>query len=344
MSKRIILSGIRPTAEDQHLGNYLGAIKDFVELSSNPGNDCFYFIADQHALTTTGVKFEAEGIRRGRSAIVLNLLAAGVNPESTIYAQSAIPETSELAWILGCLAKVHSLEEMHHWSEKKGQLQNLVMEANAGLLTYPVLMAADILGPRADLIPVGKDQYQHVEFARDLARAFNRVTGTTFFQIPNLSDRNEMIVRSLTKPEEKMSKSDADGCVFLNDPEKLVQRKFTRAVSDPARKLRTDPGDPLVCNVYTFHQQLSSGERLIWAQKGCLSASIGCFECKSDIGKTVFELLAPIQERRRELEASGGETYVRDVLEAGARKARKRITETVAEVKELMGLAKTVQV
>lgn len=338
MIRQIVLSGIRPTAEDQHLGNYLGAIRYFAELSHKEDTECFFFVADLHALTTCGLTFEAEGIRRGRDAIVLNLLAAGVNPDSTIYTQSSIPELAELAWILGCLTRVGELETMHHWSEKRGKLSELGVEANAGLLTYPVLMAADILGPRADLVPVGEDQRQHVEFARELARTFNRVTNTQCFPVPNVQVRGEVTVRSTTHPEDKMGKSDPDGCVFLNDPPDVTKMKFARAASDPARVRLTDPGNPEICNVFTMHQQLSPGEDVLWAMKGCRDASIGCFECKMRVAGHVNKLLEPMRERRRELDAKGP-SFITEILDAGNRRARARVAETVAAAKEIMGLS-----
>ncbi len=336
--KQVVLSGIRPTAEDQHLGNYLGAIRYFVELSHRPELDCFFFIADQHALTTSGTVFDAEGIRRGRRAIMLNLLAAGVNPNATIFAQSAVPETSELNWILACLARVHELEGMHHWMEKKDKLVTLGAEANAGLLTYPVLMAADILGPRASIVPVGKDQHQHVEFARDLARTFNRVTGTSFFPVPDLHEHPEVTIKSLAKPAEKMGKSEMDGCVFLNDSDAEVHRKMARAISDPQRQRRTDPGNPYICNVYSLHQELSDGPTIQWALTGCQDASIGCIECKGRVAEGILQITRPIRERRQELEAQNP-SKIDELLAEGNARARARIAPTVAEAKELMGLA-----
>lgn len=337
--KRIVLSGIRPTAEDQHLGNYLGAIQHFVSLSEDPKNACYFFIADMHALTTAGTTYDAEAIRRGRAAIVLNLLAVGIDPEtSVIYTQSAIPEIAELSWILACLSRVHVLEDMHHWAEKKGKLADLGLEANAGLLTYPVLMTADILGPRAQVVPVGKDQRQHVEFARDLARAFNRVTGSTLFPIPDLHENAEITVKSLSDPKEKMGKSDPNGCLFLNDSSESTQQKLMVAVTDPARKRRNDPGNPAICNIYALHEQISQPDVLRWAQSGCLAATIGCRECKERLAEGVNRLLAPVRDRRATLEVDSAER-VHEILDDGNRRARARVAETVARAKDLLGLS-----
>jgi len=339
MQKKIVISGIRPTAEDQHLGNYLGAIRYFVELARKEEYSCFFFVADLHALTTCGSSFDAAGICRGRDAIVLNLLASGIDPQmSTIYTQSAVPEITELAWILACLSRVHILQDMHHWAEKKSALINLGIEANAGLLTYPVLMAADILGLRADVVPVGKDQHQHVEFARDLARAFHRITGNALFPVPDLHEQQETTVKSLTRPKEKMGKSDPDGCLFLNDPPDVIGRKLGAAFTDPARKRRTDAGNPDGCNIYVLHQDISPSEDLVWAREGCQTASIGCRDCKSRLATHINTLLTPLRDRRQQLEAQGAD-LVKSVLNDGNRRARTRIAETVAAAKELMGLA-----
>lgn len=343
MARRVILSGIRPTAEDQHIGNYLGAIVQFVKFADNPSSECLFFVADQHALTTAGNSYNPEGIRRGTRAIVLNLLAAGVSKESCFYAQSAVPETSELAWILNCLAAVNDLSGMHHWAEKKDNLAKLGAEANAGLLTYPVLMAADILGPRANDVPVGHDQRQHVEFARVLARRFNTVTGTELFTIPRAVVQDEVTVRSLGKPVPgevfagKMGKSDPNGCVFLGDSPELVRKKVRVAYSDPARARRVDPGNPEVCNLFSLHQLLSTGEDIGKVMSGCRTAGIGCRDCKDIVADRLIEILDPIQERRREIEALGPK-YIDDVLDHGNRRARSKIAPLVAEAKDLMGL------
>lgn len=342
-SKRTVLSGIRPTAKDQHLGNYLGAMRNFVTDSERPDNDCFFFVADQHALTTAGKKFEPEAIRHGTRAIVLNLIAAGVSEDACFYAQSAVPETSELTWILDCFASAHELEGMHHWAEKKARLGELGVEANAGLLTYPVLMAADILGPLTDEVPVGHDQRQHVEFARDLARRFNAVTGTSLFTVPEIALHDDLTIRSLGRPEGsavfagKMGKSDPKGCVNLNDPPEVIRKKVRQAYSDPARVTREMPGNPQVCNIYTLHQLLSDGATVARVLQECPVAKITCYDCKSLVAEAIITLLAPIQERRRELDARGA-SYVEEILASGNARARARIAPVVAEAKELMGL------
>lgn len=346
----LVLSGIRPTAEDQHLGNYLGAMKNFVTDSRDPSKECFFFVADLHALTTAGKDYDPAGIRRGTRAIVLNLIAAGVDENACFYAQSAVPETSELTWILSCFAAVNDLSGMHHWAEKRDKLAQLGSEANAGLLTYPVLMAADILGPRANEVPVGHDQRQHVEFARDLARRFNNVTNSKLFTIPEVALHDDVTVRSLGKPEDpsavfagKMGKSDPKGCIFLNDPPDVILQKVRRAYSDPARVTRDTPGNPEVCNVFTLHQMLSTGPVIGRVLQECRTAGITCYECKSVVAEAIIGLLTPIQERRRELDARGP-GYVEEILAAGNARARARIIPVVEEAKELMGLMKTQEV
>ena len=248
-SKTVVLSGIRATGQ-LHLGNYLGAIQHFVTLAQDPSNDCFYFIANLHTLTT---RQDPQQMQIDLRNIVLDFMACGLDPEkSTIYAQSSVPELSELSWLLACLTPVSGLMNMHHFKEKKDRLSEEGLKANAGLLTYPVLMAADILGPHANLVPVGEDQHAHVEMARELAKRFNHHFGDGIFPIPNLLEGEGIRVPGLTA-DGKMGKSEADSAIMLNDSPDEVERKLRSAVTDPQRMKRSDPGDPEVCNIFTFH-------------------------------------------------------------------------------------------
>ncbi len=330
--KRVILSGIRATGK-MHLGNYLGAIKNFVELSLDPKNNCFYFIANLHTLTT---RTDPNAMRHDLREIVLDYLAAGLDPGvATIYAQSSVPETTELAWLLACITPVNAIASMPHFKEKKDQLEGRGGSDNAGLLTYPVLMAADILGPRANLVPVGQDQHPHVELARDLARRFNNLYGETF-PIPELLEGEGIRVPGLDKSG-KMGKSEESGAIFLSDPPKIVEKKILTAPTDPKRVRRTDPGNPADCNIYLFHQLLSTQDELAWVCQGCLGAHIGCADCKRVVIGHVNEILWPLQERRADFSAKPA-GFVEEILHEGGIRARSRISETVTEAKSLAGV------
>lgn len=331
MKRQVVLSGIRATGA-LHLGNYLGATRYFVQLSEDPTKKCYFFIANLHTLTT---KTNPEDIKRDLKEIVLDFISMGINPEiSTIFAQSSVPETSELNWLLACLTPVADLERMPHFKEKKDKKVAMGEFVNAGLLTYPVLMAADILGPRANLVPVGEDQHPHVELARELARRFNVIYGDTF-PVPELLEHEAVRVPGLDGSG-KMGKSDYN-TIDLSDSPKIVREKLARAVTDPARAKRKDPGNPSNCNIYSLHALVSSSEELKRVFDGCRNAGIGCVDCKNIITENIIGILAPIQARKMDL-ASKGLDYVLEVLHEGGLIARKRIAETVGEVKEKMGV------
>lgn len=329
--KKTVLSGIRATGK-LHLGNYLGAMRYFVKLSQDESKKCFFFIANLHTLTT---KIDPDDIKRDLKEIVLDFISVGINPEkSIIFAQSSVPETCELNWLLGCLASVAELERMPHFKEKKDKKIALGEIINAGLLTYPVLMAADILGPRANLVPVGEDQHPHVELARNLARRFNTIYGNTF-PIPELLESEAIRVPGLDGTG-KMGKSDQN-TIDLSDSPDTIKNKLAKAVTDPARIRRKDPGNPLNCNIYALHKLISAGEELKEVHSGCLSAGIGCIECKNIISKNIIDILAPIQQKKYELFIKGSH-YALEVLHEGGKRAQKIITATVEEVKDKMGV------
>lgn len=347
--KLIVLSGIRPTGE-LHLGNHLGAVQEWIKLSQNPDVECWYFLANLHMLTTR--KPSKQGVRTGldpkellddQIGLVLDLLAAGLNPDkSTIYAQTSIPELTELMWLLATLSQVGHLEAMHHFKEKRGSLEKEGISANAALLTYPVLMAADILGVQADVIPVGEDQRAHVEFTRDLARRFNREYGE-LFPIPDVWMQNAIRVPSIDCSG-KMGKSHPDGSVFYRDTKKQIRGKFGRAVKAKENPPRTsndwknDPGDPTTCNVFSFYGLMGSDEDRQWAEDGCRKSTIGCGHCKRRMADLVNDLFAPIRERRNELDSDAGRKQALEILHEGGLKARARVQEVVTQAKELVGV------
>ena len=327
VSERIVLSGIRATGR-LHLGNYLGAMRHFVRLAQEPDHTCFFFVANLHSLTTLP---DPEAIGRYLPEIVMDYLAAGIDPEtSAIYAQSSVPETCELTVLLSNLMILSHLLRCTTFKDKaKQQPQNV----NAGLLNYPVLMAADILGPRAHLVPVGEDQLQHVEMARELARRFNTQYGEVF-TIPQALERDAVRVPGLDGGA-KMGKSEGN-TLNLDDSPDVAWEKLRVAVTDTNRVRRKDPGDPSKCNVFTLHTYLSSDDEVSEVAEGCRTAGIGCFDCKKILHGNLVSLLAPFQERRRDLASRPG--LVGDVLHQGGKRARAVIAETTARTRAAMGI------
>ena len=330
---RTMLTLFRATGR-AHLGNYLGAMRAYVEWSRREDLRCFIGVADLHTLTTHP---DPETVRRYTPEFVLDILAAGVDPKrSVLYAQSAVPETSELFWLLCCLMPLGLLQRATTFKDKSAKQPDNV---NAGLLTYPVLMAADILGPRAELVPVGEDQYQHLEMARELAGKFNRAycpPDEPLFPEPQAVAREPVRVPGLDGSG-KMGKSEGqDNALFLTDSDAEMWEKLRPAVTDPARQRRTDPGTPEICNVYGIHTLVSPPEVVSWAAQGCRTAGIGCIECKRALHEHVVAMLGPVRERRAELARQAD--LANDVLADGARRARAVISETVARAKDLMGL------
>ncbi len=330
--KQIVLSGIRATGR-LHLGNYLGALERFARMSKDPAYTCFFFVADMHTLTTLK---EAQEIRQHLPEIVLDYIAAGIDLDTSyIYVQSSIPQVAELAWYLSCLTPIADLERMPTFKEKRAKQPE---DVNAGLLNYPVLMAADILGPRADLVPVGKDQESHLELAALIARKFNRLYGN-YFPVPDPLRQEMITVPGLSAKGEfgfpKMGKSDGNTINLTDSPETTTE-KILVSPTDPQRRRRSDPGDPDECAIYALHSLLSSSEEIMWSREGCKSAGIGCRECKQVLANNVNALLADFRERRREIAAKPN--VIKDVLAAGKAYVEKRFNETLGVVRERMGI------
>jgi len=333
--KKIVLSGIRPTGKS-HLGNLIGAYRYFVELAEDPQNICFYFVANYHALTT---HTDPKALRGDLKGIILDFLGAGIDPmKATIYSQSSVSsDIADLAWILACRTSVSSLLGMPHFKEKREKMKKGgEISGNAGLLFYPVLMAADILAPKANLVPVGQDQHPHVEMARDLAHRLNTAYGKEVFPVPDLLEGEGIRLPGLMG-HGKMSKSEEKDVIYLIDPARAVKEKILRAVTDPARKKRTDPGNPGVCNIFTFHTLFSAPEEIARVTAECRTAQIGCVECKNILIKNVNALLKTIQTRRAGFEAKGPD-FVDEILHKGGARVRRRIRQTIKEVKELAGV------
>lgn len=320
-----VLSGIQPTGI-VHLGNYFGALKNWVDIQ-NAGHECYFFIANQHAIT---LPQNPETLRKNIIYLAATLLAVGLDPaKSVIFVQSDVSAHSEFAWVLNCLAPMGQMERMIQFKEKAEQSPDSV---NLGLFTYPVLQTADILLYKPHLVPVGIDQAQHLELTRVLAEKFNR-TYKEIFPIPQTLHTQTTKVVGLDGGA-KMSKS-KDNYIGLVEDQEAIWKKLAIAATDPARVRRTDPGNPFVCNIYSLHKLFSSQEDLNWVEEGCQTAKIGCLDCKKRLFKNMADFLAPIREKYDSLIKN--ESFIRDVLADGAKKASKIANETLQEVYELIG-------
>jgi tryptophanyl-tRNA synthetase len=321
-----IVSGARPTGW-QHLGNYHGALKNWLRLQD--AERCFFFVADWHALTTDWNAPDA--IESNTLEMVLDWLAVGLDPRrATLFQQSAVKEHAELFLLLGMLTPVPWLERNPTYKEQREQIQDRDL-STYGFLGYPVLQAADVLMYKAAAVPVGIDQAPHIELTREIARRFNATYHPTFPEPRTLLTDAPKIVGTDGR---KMSKSYGNA-VYLSDPPKEIEEKLSRMITDPRRARRTDPGEPNDCPAYTsFHRFYCTPEELRYQENGCRTASIGCLECKQIMIKHVQAELAPIRERRARL----GPTDARGALEAGNAAARDVAAGTMAEVREAMGL------
>jgi len=326
--KDFLFSGIRPT-NTPTLGNYFGAMANWVKLQDD--YNCLFCVVDYHAVTTP---FEPKELEKHILEATANILAVGIDPrKSILFRQSDVSEHTELAWILNCLTPLGELKRMTQFKEKSLKHPESIM---AGLLNYPILMAADILLYQAKYVPVGQDQVQHVEFARTLARLFNKKFGETFVEPQAVLNEAKKIM-SLTDPTKKMSKSDDDdSSIILDDTEEIITRKINLAMTDPNRKRRSDKGNPNKCNIYDLHKLVSTREELEWANQGCRTAGIGCVDCKKVLIKNLINLLKPIQEKRKKLLSEKG--TVESILKDGAERARKIAQKKLMEVKEKIGI------
>ncbi|HVF39665.1 MAG TPA: tryptophan--tRNA ligase [Gemmatimonadaceae bacterium] len=327
MSQSRIFSGIQPSGE-LHIGNYLGAVKNWAALQRD--YESFFCIVDYHAIT---VPYEPDDLRRRTRDMAISLLAAGLDPSAcTLFVQSAVPEHTELAWIFNTVTPLGELERQTQFKDKSGRQESI----SAGLLNYPVLQAADILLYKADLVPVGEDQVQHLELSREIARKWNAKFSpdNEFFPEPKpLLTRARRIMG--LDGQAKMSKSLGNTVGLLEDP-KDVWEKLRPAVTDPKRVRRFDPGTPEVCNIYHLHQSVSPPETVDHVAVQCRTAGWGCIDCKKVLLESMERELGPIREKANEMRANP--SSLDDMLVAGAERARAVARETLRETKALMGL------
>jgi tryptophanyl-tRNA synthetase len=321
-----IFSGIQPSGE-LHIGNYLGAVKNWVHLQNvHPSIFC---IVDYHAIT---VPYDPEQLRVRRRDMAISLLAAGIDPDvATLFVQSAVPEHTELAWIFNTLTPLGELERQTQFKDKAQRQESVP----AGLLNYPVLQAADILLYRADRVPVGEDQVQHLELSRVIARRWNSQfgRGEEFFPEPQPILTPARRIMGLDG-QAKMSKSLNNTIGLLETPDE-IWAKLRPAVTDPKRIKRTDPGTPEVCNIYHLHQALSPPELVETVATNCRTAGWGCIDCKRALFESMERELTPI--RRRAAELRERPERVDEALADGATGASGLAKETMREVRERMG-------
>jgi tryptophanyl-tRNA synthetase len=357
-----VLSGMRPTGR-LHLGNYMGALYNWVKLQNErnedgtPKYECYFFIADYHALTTDYA--DPSGLQANIREVALDFLSGGLDPAlSTIFVQSHVPAHFALNDLLGMITPISWLERVPTYKDQQEQLREKDL-ATIGFLGYPVLQSADILIYQAHFVPVGQDQAAHVEITREIARRFNHLYGSRHPELAGAakSDKERLaeleqetdVREVLPEPKvlltpspklpgtdgRKMSKSYGNS-ILMSDSEADIRAKLKTMVTDPARVRRTDPGNPEVCPVFDLHKVFSPEDVQARSAEGCRTAGIGCIQCKGWASDSIVAHLAPIQERRRHFEAHPEQ--VKAILEDGAVRARRRAEETLKEVYAAAGL------
>jgi tryptophanyl-tRNA synthetase len=343
MTKRI-LSGMRSTGR-LHVGHYLGALKNWIKLQAE-GNDCFFMVADWHALTSDYA--DPSRLRENMKESVLGWLGAGLDPEkSTIFVQSLVKEHAELALLLGMFSPLAWLERCPTYKDQITQLSNKDLETY-GFLGYPVLQAADILVYRANAVPVGEDQLPHLELTREIARRVNYFHGGPIEAGTNrptnpIFPEPDAILSPVPKLSgldgRKMSKSYDNG-IYLNDSESDVQAKVKTMVTDTARVRRTDPGHPENCTV-CHYQTIFNAEKAPELHEGCRTATLGCVDCKRELASAMNGMLEPMRERRARFESRPQD--VADILETGTAKARGEAQKTMEIVRERLSLVNSLK-
>jgi len=322
-----IFSGIRPTGE-LHIGNYLGAIRQWLLLQEKA--DCVFCIVDLHAITTP---YQSKELKKNIFELATAYLASGLNPEKCIFfVQSQVEAHAELAWLLGTITPIGELQRMTQYKEK---IKKYPKDVNAGLLNYPILMAADILLYQTDLVPVGKDQQQHVELARTIARKFNQKFGQTFKEPKVLLPKTGAKIMSLQNPKKKMSKTDDPrGCLELFEEPEEIKKKIMAAVTDPGKVIKYDPiKKPGISNLLTIYS-LFSGKTIKELEKKFKGR--GYAEFKKQLSELLVLKLEPFRRKKKELLSR--EVYVKEILKQGRKRAQIIASSTLQEVKKKMGL------
>ncbi len=329
MERKRILSGMRPTGK-LHLGNLHGALHNWIELQESGRYDCCYFVADWHAITSE--YSSTEGIKDNIVNMLIDWLSVGLDPQkSTLFVQSAVKEHAELFLLLSMITPLAWLERNPTYKEMKTELANKDL-STFGFLGYPVLQAADIIMYKAYGVPVGVDQLPHVELTREIARRFNFLY-KEIFPVP------EPLLTSVPKllgiDGRKMSKS-YDNSIYISDRGKILQHKISSMFTDPQRMRKSDPGNPEICNVYTFHGLYSSQEKIKEIDMECRKAGIGCTDCKKMLAKRVAEALSPVHQRMDHYISHTDE--IDEIIDEGNKKATKIARQTMQEVRAAINI------
>lgn len=321
-----VFSGARPTGR-QHLGNYLGAINNYVALQAN--YDCVYCIVDLHALTTVE---DTVNLKQNIYEMALDWLAAGIDPKgSIIFVQSMVPEVTELHTILSMVTPLGKLTDLPTFKEKARENPNNI---NYGLVGYPVLMTADIVLYKSHIVPVGVDQAPHIEFAREVVRSFNYRYNCNVLIEPQMKVTTVPKVLGIDGVQ-KMGKS-LDNHIEISGTPEQTQKRVMMMLTDPARLKRTDPGNPDICNVYSMHKIFSQRSDVEMVNTECRKAGIGCVDCKKLYAKNLNEALAPFRAKRAEVDQHPDEVW--DILRDGAKRAEVIASQTMREVRDAIGL------
>ncbi len=329
--KGVIFSGMRPTGL-LHLGNYMGALENWVTLQED--YNCIYCAVDIHALTTLESGEEVKDIKPNIEDMILDWLAAGIDPEkSIVFIQSHVPEVMTLHTLLSMVTPLGWLTRVPTFKDKVRQMHETEETVNYGLVGYPVLQTADIILYKADTVPVGRDQVPHIELSREIVRRFNNMFGETFPE-PQAKLTEAPLILGLDG-QNKMSKTLDNHLDLAATPEETTKRMLT-AFTDPQRIRRDDPGRPEVCNIYSLHKIFSGAAATQTVYDECTTATRGCVDCKHHLADSINDYLKDLRERREEIKARPG--YVREILHEGGKKARALAQETIAEVYEKMGL------
>ncbi|MEE9591081.1 MAG: tryptophan--tRNA ligase [Thermodesulfobacteriota bacterium] len=329
MSKKRVLSGMRPSGK-LHLGHLHGVLENWLKLQSE--YECFFFVADWHALTSDYE--DPESIRENIEEMIPDWLSIGIDPEiSTIFLQSHIKEHAELNLLLSMITPLSWLERNPTYKEQLAEIKDKDIRTY-GFLGYPVLQTADIVIYKADLVPVGIDQAPHVELSREIVRRFNHLYGRIFPEPKTLLTDTPKI---LGTDGRKMSKS-YNNAIFLSDPPEVVEKKILTMMTDPARKRRQDKGNPEVCPVFlSYHKIYSNEDTIDWVKRGCTTAGIGCIECKRSVIPKVISRLEPIRIKREEISKDTG--LVNRILKIGDERARAVASPVMDEVRGAIKLA-----
>jgi len=322
-----VLSGIRPTG-NLHLGNYFGALRNFVKMQYE--NNCYFFIADYHSLTTHP---KPDNLQYNVKQVLIEYLAAGINPDiATIYVQSDLPETAELYLFFNMNAYLGELERCATFKEKVRTQPNNI---NAGLLTYPTLMAADILIHNADKVPVGKDQEAHLELTRTYAARFNRLYGVEYFKEPKAYNFDEELVKVPgLDGSTKMGKSDGNA-IYLQDAPAVIRKKIMKAKTDEGPTRENQPMSQEIINLFALMEHVSSPDTIAYFEQAYNNCSIRYGDLKKQLAEDIVAFCTPIRERINEL--AGDEAYLDKVMRTGAEKARASGGKVLSDVREIIG-------